>query len=90
MKCEDPNRKHETDTGRSPAEQEIEAYAQPGSYESGTEERDPEHVPWNPRRYQRSDGRESEEMVHSKHNEGHCEQIATRVRKPVRYRVEAR
>src|ERR1700730_1938201 len=48
MKCEDPNREHQTDTGCAPAQQEVEADAQAGSDKSGAEECDPEHVPWNP------------------------------------------
>src|SRR4029077_13877482 len=53
MKREDPNGEHQAEAGRAPARQHIEPDAQACSDESGAEERDPEHVPRNPRRYQR-------------------------------------
>src|SRR4051794_11416952 len=45
MKCDDPNPKHQTDTGGRPAWHEIEGDAQTGGDEGGAEEGDPEHVP---------------------------------------------
>jgi hypothetical protein len=55
MECDHPDRKHQADTDRPWTLQPIEANAQADSNECGAEERNPEHVPWNPSRYWRRD-----------------------------------